>query len=326
MKKGFILLVAVTFLLAVFTSRGSSESVVICSMMDQQRNQELQAQLSERFPGKNVIVTYMSTGKAAAKVFTEGENTEVDIILAMETGYLNKLTEHLADIAGISRIPYLPEFTPEANHNKWVTWEKFAGAIVVNNEVLDRYGLEAPRSYEELLDPKYKDLVAMPDPKSSGTGYFFFKSWVNSMGQENALNYVDELYKNIKQFTESGNGPTKMLKQGEIAIGLGMTFQAMQEINRGLPLSIIFPETGSPYSLSGTAMIKGREQDPNVAEVYEFLVNDFFLYDKENFSPEWIYEGQINRIPNYPEDIHYADMTGIQDNMEKERLLALWRY
>lgn len=326
MKKGFIILVVVTLLLTIFTSYGNSESIVICSMMDQQRNQELQERLSKQFPGKNVIVTYMSTGKAAAKVFTEGENTEIDIILAMETGYLNKLTDHLADISGISQIPYLPEFTPEANRNKWVTWEKFAGAIVVNKEVLARYGLKAPQSYEDLLDPQYKGLIAMPDPKSSGTGYFFLKSWVNSMGQEKAFAYVDKLYENVKQFTESGNGPTKMLKQGEIAIGLGMTFQAMQEINRGLPLSVIFPETGSPYSLSGTAILKGREKNPDVAEVYEYLANDFFLYDKENFSPEQIYEGQINKIPNYPKDIHYADMAGIQDDLEKERLLALWKY
>lgn len=326
MKKGLIFLLAVTILLTGLASYGSSESIVICSMMDQERNQELEAQLNDRFPDKNIIVTYMSTGKAAAKVFTEGESTEIDILLAMETGYLSKLSDHLADISGISQIPYLPEFTPEKNNNKWVTWEKFAGALIVNEEVLKKYGLEAPKSYEDLLKPEYKGLIAMPDPKSSGTGYFFLKSWVNSMGETAAFQYVDDLYGNLKQFMESGNGPTKLLKQGEIAVGLGMTFQAVQEINQGLPLKVIYPETGSPYSLSGTAMIKGREKDPDIAEVYAFLANEFMMYDKEYFSPELVYENQINRIPNYPENIQYADMSGIQDNLEKERLLALWKY
>ena len=31
-------------------------------------------------------------------------------------------------------------------------------------------------------------------------------------------------------------------------------------------------------------------------------------------------------IENYPEDIEYADMTGIQEIQEKERLLGLWKY
>lgn len=326
MKKGVTLLLVVTIFLTALASIGGQESIVICSMMDQIRNDELQEELNEQFPDKNIIVTYMSTGKAAAKVFSEGPNTEIDIILAMESGYLNKLVDNLADISGISRIPYLDEFTPDKNFNRWVTWEKFAGAILVNREVLEKYGLEAPTSYEDLLKPEYKDLIAMPDPKSSGTGYFFFKSWVNTMGEEAALEYVDALYGNLKQLTESGNGPTKMLKQGEIAIGLGMTFQAMMEINKGQPLEIIFPEEGSPYSLSGTAMLKGRETNPEILEVYDYIVNDFFVYDKENYSPDVLYEGQINNVPNYPQNIPYADMTGIQDDHEKERLLALWKY
>jgi len=226
----------------------------------------------------------------------------------------------------MSDIRYTEGLTPADNNNHWVTWERQAGAIIVNRQILDKYGLEAPTCYEDLLKPEYKDLIAMPDPKSSGTGYFFYKSWVNSMGTEGALAFVDQLYGNLKQLTESGSGPIKMLKQGEVAIGLALTFQAVNEINDGQPLEIIFPEEGSPYSLTGTALISGRETDSDIVEVYDFIVNEFLVYDKENFSPEHIYEGQVNMIENYPENIKYADMTGIQEIQEKERLLGLWKY
>ena len=68
-----------------------------------------------------------------------------------------------------------------------------------------------------------------------------------------------------------------MLKQGEVAIGLALTFQAVNERNDGQPLEIIFPETGSPFSLTGTAMIDGRELEPEIVEVYDFIINDFLL-------------------------------------------------
>lgn len=326
MKKWLGLLLAVTLLFTFMATYGNRESIVVCSSMEQFRSDAMQEQLNEKFPDKNIIVTYMPTGKASAKVFSEGKNTEIDILVGLETGYLSKLTETLADIEGISTIPYLDEFTPANNRNKWITWEKFAGAIVVNRTVLDKYGLEAPKTYSDLLKPEYKDLIAMPDPKSSGTGYFFYKSWVNSMGQEAALEYVDLLHENIKQFTESGSGPIKMLKQGEIAIGLGMTFQAVTEINKGQPFEIIFPTEGSPYSLTGAAMISGREENETIRQVFEFIVNEFFVYDKENYSPETIYHNQTNLIENYPENVRYADMQGIQDEQEKERLLSLWKY
>lgn len=326
MKKLLVVILAVTTLFTVLATVGGKESIVICSSAEQFRNDELQEQLHERFPDKNIIVMYMSTGKAASKVFAEGEGTEIDILVGLETGYLSKIEDNLADISGISDIDYMEGLTPADNANHWVTWERQAGAIIVNRQILDKYGLEAPTCYEDLLKPEYKDLIAMPDPKSSGTGYFFYKSWVNTMGTEGALAYVDQLYGNLKQLTESGSGPIKMLKQGEVAIGLALTFQAVNEINDGQPLEIIFPETGSPYSLTGTAMVSGRETDSDIVEVYDFIVNEFLVYDKENFSPENIYEGQVNMIENYPENIEYADMTGIQEIQEKERLLGLWKY
>ena len=326
MKKGLILLLVLTLVFAVLASVGNKESIVICASSEQFRNDELQKQLNERFPDKNIIVMYMSTGKAAAKVFAEGPGTEIDILVGLETGYMNKISDQLADISGLSTLPYTEGLTPADNGNRWVTWEKQAGAIIVNTEVLARYGLEAPKTYEDLLKPEYKGLVAMPDPKSSGTGYFFYKSWTNTMGTDGALEFVDKLYGNIKQFTESGSGPIKLLKQGEVAIGLALTFQAVNEINDGQPFEIIFPETGSPYSLTGTAMLDGRETDRDIVEVYRFIINEFLVYDKENFSPENVYEGQVNKIEGYPQDIIYADMSGIQLITEKERLLALWKY
>ncbi len=326
MKKGLIALLALTLVFTLLAGFGSRESIVICASSEQYRNDSLQAQLNEKFPQYNIIVMYMSTGKAAAKVYAEGPDTEIDILVGLETGYLNKIKESLGDISGKSRIPYVEGLTPADNGNRWITWERQAGAIVVNREILEKHGLEAPKTYADLLKPEYQGLVAMPDPKSSGTGYFFYKNWVNLWGDEQALAYVDALYPNLKQFTESGSGPIKLLKQGEVAIGLALTFQAVTEINSGQPFEIIFPPEGSPYSLTGTAVLEGHQDKTGVAQVYDYIIHEGLLLDKENFSPEIICRGQTVTLPNYPADIPYADMTGIQDDREKERLLALWKY
>lgn len=326
MKKGFIILLVITLIFTGMAHSSNQESIVICASSEQYRNDALQEQLAEKFPQYNIIVMYMSTGKAAAKIFAENSDTEIDMLVGLETGYMNKLKTNLADISGMSKLPYMENVTPADNGNLWVTWERQAGAIIVNNTILDKYGLEKPTCYEDLLKPEYKGLIAMPDPKSSGTGYFFYKNWVNLWGEEGALDYVDKLHANLKQFTESGSGPMKLLTQGEIAIGLALTFQAVSEINEGQPFEIIYPPEGSPYSLTGTAIIEGHQYKDGVKEVFDFVINDFLIYDKQNFSPEIIYEGQTIALENYPEDIHYADMTGIQDDKEKERLLALWKY
>lgn len=326
MKKGLIFLLLLTLLFAALADHGGRETIVICASSEQYRNDALQEQLSEAFPEHNIIVMYMSTGKAAAKVYAEGTATEIDMLVGLETGYLHKISDHLSDISGLSRIPYVDGVTPADNDNLWVTWERQAGTIIVNRDILDKYGLEAPATYEDLLKPQYKGLIAMPDPKSSGTGYFFYKNWVNLWGDDAALSYVDALYGNLKQFTESGSGPIKLLRQGEVAIGLALTFQAVSEINDGQPFEIIYPPEGSPYSLTGTAIIDGHQDKEGVKEVYDYIIHNFLVFDKEHFSPEIIYDGQTIALNNYPQDIPYADMTGIQDDKEKERLLAVWKY
>lgn len=326
MKKLFIALCVVATALAISISYESNDTIIIYSSMEQYRGEELQKQLDERFPDKNILVMYVSTAKSAAKIQTEKEGSDADIMVGLETSYMEKIKDSLGDLHGVSVQEYEDIFSLENNDYKYITWEKQAGTFIVNKEVLKKYNLEMPTSYEDLLNPAYKDLIAMPDPKTSGTGYFFYKSLVNAWGEEEALAYFDKLHKNVKSFTESGSGPVKLLIQNEIAIGLGLTFQAVEEQNAGSPFEIIYPKEGSPYSLTGTGVIKGREKDEDVMEVFDFIANEFMVYDKEYFSPEKVLKKQENKIKNYPTNVHYANMDGISEITEKERLLKLWKY
>lgn len=325
MKKLIAVCIVITVLL-LFSIQQEKNTIIIYSSMEQFRGEELQRQLNKKFPDIKPMVMYVSTAKAAAKIYVEKDQSDADIIVGLETSYMEKIKDQLADISNKSRLPYLPGLTVEDHKGKYVTWERQAGAFIINTEVLKKHNLPIPTTYEELLDHKYYNLIAMPDPKSSGTGYFFYKSLVNTMGEKKALEYIDKLEYNVKQFTESGSGPIKLLIQGEIGIGLGLTFQGVNQINSGSPFKIIYPKEGSPYSLTGTGLLKHSADNQEVNEVFDFIINDFLLYDKKYFSPEAIMEHQKNTIPNYPQNIQYADMKGIEDIKEKERLLDLWKY
>ena len=326
MKKIFIGLWVVAILLVINVTRQEQGSIIIYSSLEQYRGDALQKQLQEHFPDKDVLVMYMPTAKSAARIMVEGENTDADIVLGLESAYLDMVKDSLADISDIQTQPYVKGLELKDNDNKYVTWEKYAGSFIVNTNVLKKHNLPKPESYDDLLDPRYEKLIAMPDPKSSGTGYFFYKNLVNERGTEEAVKYVDGLAQNVKAFTESGFGPVKLLIQEEIAVGLGLTFQAVEQINQGLPFEIIYPEEGSPYSTSGTALTIGRENDEDVCEIFDYIINDFLVYDKEHFSPETILVDQVNKMDNYPQDIQYANMEGISDMEDKERLLKLWKY
>lgn len=326
MKKLFVILCLLTCYLLYDISFESEDTIIVYSSMEQYRCDELQKQLDERFPDENILVMYVSTAKSAAKIKTEKESTDADIVVGLESAYLEKIKDSLTVTKDIKTQDYIDGFDLSDNDYKYVIWEKQAGSFVINTDIINKLGLDVPKTYMDLLDPQYKGLIAMPDPKTSGTGYFFYKSIINTLGEEEGLKYFDDLQKNVKLFTESGSGPIKLLIQGEVAIGLGLTFQAVEQINNNSPFEVITPDYGSPYNLTGAGLIKGRENNEKIMNIYEYIINEFLVYDKKHYSPEIILENQKIDIENYPQNIVYADMDGISDIDEKERLLGLWKY
>ena len=297
--------------------------VVIYSSAEEYRNEYMQKRLEEEFPKYDIVIEYMPSGNQAAKIQAEGKDTEADILFDIDYGYVESMEPYLAKLEGYDQSIFMDDAVSESG--KYLPEVRNGGAIIINLDVLEEKGLTEPTCYEDLLGKEWKGLVSMPNPKSSGTGYMFLKSLVNAWGEEEAFEYFDDLSENILQFTSSGSGPVNALVQGEVAVGLGMTAQAVTAINEGANLKIIYFEEGSPYSMYGYGIIDGKENKECVKEVFDFLYNTLVDEDKERFYPEQIYKDKTFSIENYPENIPYSDMKN-NTNEEKERLLEKWKY
>jgi iron(III) transport system substrate-binding protein len=322
-------LIAVLFIagIAISCKKESKESneVLIFTSSEDFRIEHLQKRLNEQFPQYSIVINYTTTGNLAAKLKAEGTKTDCDIIGEMDQAYMEGILDSLADLSSYDSSVFLDELVP--SHHKYLPFIKSAGCIIISEQFLNERNLPIPASYQDLIKPIYKGVLSMPNPKSSGTGYFFLKNLVNVWGEDAAFAYFDKFADNVLQFTSSGSGPVNALIQGEAGIGLGMILQAVTAINsRGVPLRIIFFEEGSPYSVYGMGMIKGKETRKAVRDVFDFYVNTLTREDKELFAPEQIFKTQTNNIPNYPKNVKVADMRGIESLSEKERLLEKWKY
>lgn len=319
-----VLLLAVLMLCACLTGCGGRESVVIYTSAENYRVEHMWLRLAEEFPDYDILIEYMPTGNQAAKLLAEGTATECDITYDLEYTYLEKLAQAgmLADLSGYD----FSVFSQDAVRSTYYMPEyRNGGAIILNPQVLERHGLAAPTCYDDLLKPEYRGLISMPNPVSSGTGYMFLLAMVNERGEEAAFAYFDALAENILQFTSSGSGPVNALIQGEAAIGLGITGTAVNAINEGAALEIVYFEEGSPFALYGQGIIAGKENDPAVKEVYDFLYSTYGYENCANFFPEKIYADREFTIENYPADIAYCDMSG-DTAQRKEQLLSKWAY
>ena len=318
-------LLAMVLVCGLLLGRGGDENcVVIYTSAETYRVEHMRRRLAEEFPDYEIILEYMPTGNHAARLLAEGAVTECDITYDLEYTYLEKLASAgvLADLSGYDDSIFCDDVR---RSNYYMAEYRNGGAVVINPAVLEKYGLEAPAGYDDLLKPEYRGLISMPNPASSGTGYMFLLAMVNQRGEAAAFEYFNALAANIFQFTSSGSGPVNALIQGEAAIGLSITGAAVTAINDGADLEILFFEEGSPYALYGQGIIAGKEERPAVREVYDFLYSVYGYENCENFFPEQIYADRTFEIDNYPTGIHYCDMSG-DTALRKEQLLARWAY
>lgn len=321
-----ILKILVCFMLTIALvgcSNNGNDKIVIYSTAEDFRNEFLQKKLDEKFPDYDVEIQYVSTGNCAAKVKAEGKDIEADIIFEMEKTYADELKDNFYTLDDYDFSKYIDELVP--TDKKYATSIRYSAAVILNEQVLKDRKVDVPQTYEDLLDPKYKGLISMPSPKASGTGYMILKNIINIMGEEKGIAYFDELSKNILQYTSSGSGPVNALVQGEVGIGLGMTFQAVNEINKGSQLTIQFFDSGAPWTSSTFAIVDGHQDKKGVKEVFQYFFDELILLDKQNFLPETIYKNQDTKIKNYPENIQYGDMSNNTPE-EREKLLNKWKY
>lgn len=320
MKKYMYLLFLFILLITTGCSKKAGQ-VVIYTSMEENRNKALKEQLAEKFPDKDIVVQYLSTGNSAAKIKNEGTNVEADIVLDLETAHMVDLEENFADLSSFDTSIYLDGVNKS---NRYLTWTKYTMALIIDKNYFDKHNLSVPKTYDDLLKSEYKNLIAIPDPKTSGTGYAFYLNVVNIMGEDKAIEYFKKLKNNLREFTTSGSGPTNLLKQGEIAIAMGMTSQGVEAINEGYNFKIVSLKTGAPYNTTSFGIIKGRENKENVREVFEWLMNDFGKYDKEYFLPDKILKNQEVKVKNYPTNLKDAKMDGIDSVSVKQDLISKW--
>lgn len=130
-----------------------------------------------------------------------------------------------------------------------------------NQKVLKDLGLDTPKSWEALLDPKLSRNVSTAHPSTSGTAFTTLWTQVTRLGGEDAgLEYMKKLHSNVLQYTKSGTAPGQVAGRGEVAVGLVFSHDCVLYHERGMSdLVVSFPEEGTGYEVGGIAIVKGSK-------------------------------------------------------------------
>ena len=145
----------------------------------------------------------------------------------------------------------------------YATWRASLSVMGYNTNLVKE--AEAPKSYADLLDPKWKGKLAKSHPSYSGTSLTGTYALSKALGWD----YFEKLSKQGVQQLQSTTATPKSIASGERAVMVdGNEYNMFIEIDAKSPVKIIYAQEGTPFVTSPTAIFAAAPH-PNAARLFQ---------------------------------------------------------
>jgi iron(III) transport system substrate-binding protein len=178
-------------------------------------------------------------------------------------------------------------------------WRAFLIVISYNSKLLS--SVDAPKTWKDLLDPKWREKLVTAHPAYSGAVATYMLALVNLYGWD----YFKQLAQNKPHLRQSVHDPAQVVAAGERIVGAnGAEYFLYSQRKKGNPIGIVYPQDGVPLVVSPSA-ITGSSPHPNAAKLFTDFI---FSKDVQQFlaDSEGLY------VP-HPEVTYPADKPKLSD-------------
>jgi iron(III) transport system substrate-binding protein len=166
--------------------------------------------------------------------------------------------------------PYVPEDVAKhypAEHKdadgQFASFRIFLCPIAYNTSLIKKE--EAPKSYADLLDPKWAGKIVKAHPSYSGT----ILTATYQMSRDIGWPYFEKLAQQKIMQVQSASDPPKKLALGERAIMAdGVEYVVFQHKEKGDPVELVYATEGTPLIIGPNAIFKNAP-NPNAARLLQ---------------------------------------------------------
>lgn len=254
---------------------GDSGRIAFYSPETPDMTKELAAKFEE-LHGGSVDVQYAGTNILVNKMMAEKDNPQADIwyggggILPFEAnadkGIIGAYTP------GIAKDWEVVENGIKVKHQdgKYVGVEVFVLGFSYNTELVKTE--DAPKTWDDLLDPKWKGKIQFPNPAASGTATLMVLNEMMQRGEKEGWKFFEKLMEQANSTPDSGSAPTKAVAMGEAHIGIGFDFMAYEAKAKGETVDFIVPDK-TPILVNPVSLVEGGPNPEGGKKFIDFLLS-----------------------------------------------------
>ncbi len=273
-----------------------------------------------------------STGVITSKLLAEKASPQADAVWGVAASSMALFEQQgmLEPYAPLNLDAIMPQYRDKKTPPAWVGMDVFGAVVCFNTVEAKKKGIPVPTTWKDLLKPEYKGQVVMPNPASSGTGYFDVAAWLQLWGDDagkgGGWKYMDALHQNIAQYTHSGSKPCNMAAAGEYVAGISFEYRGYTNKAKGAPIELVFPKEGLGWDLEAFGIYKGTPKMAAAKKLADWATSKdaMMLYGK-NFAVT-AQPGVAPKLAGIPADYEarLIKMDFEKSAANRERILAEW--
>lgn len=306
----------------------AEDRLVIYTAFEENELKTFWEQFKKDLPDLAAKASYIrgSTGPTIARLEAEKANPQADVVWGVFNDYMTGAAKKglLEPYAAKDSSTIAARFKhPE---NMWQGVTLLTVAFAVNQKKMAELKLPPPRSWADLLDPKYKGHIVMSNPSTSGTAYLLLASHAARLGEDRMWEYYDAIDKNLSQVTKSGGAPGRMAASGETPIGIALAYEVEVAKKQGAPIDVIWPSDGVPWTFEGNGLVKGAKNPQNAKRFLDWAVSKTAMTSYAEWRGTGIARTDVPVSGPKITDMKLIDVDFVKagDPQYKDRLVKRW--
>ena len=268
-----------------------------------------------------------STGPTIARLEAEKANPQADVVWGVFNDYMTgAATKGLLEPYTAKEATAIPARFKHPE-NMWQGVTLLTVAFAVNQRKMAELKLPPPKSWADLIDPRYKGHVVMSNPSTSGTAYLLLASHAARLGEDRMWQYYDALDKNLSQVTKSGGAPGRMAASGETPIGVALAYEVEVAKKQGAAIDVIWPSDGVPWTFEANGLVKGAKNPQNAKRFLDWAVSKSAMASYAEWRGTGITRGDVPVSGPKITEMKLIDLDFVKagDPQYKERLVKQWQ-
>lgn len=223
-----------------------------------------------KYPGMKLTVVSGTSGTVYQRLMQDVKMraARADVVSTATTGHFIDLKEHglLTQYVPENLSKVDPIFRDYGDDHYYFATEAVVFCIAYNsNEVKDA---DAPKRWNDLLNPKWKGQIAMGSPRFSGS----LAEWAAEMVKLYGWQYFETLNKQQPLVGRSVIDGVTSLVSGERLVSPTLVGVALASAKQGNPIKVVYPSEGAVLVMMPSGIMKNAPH-PNAARLLiEFLL------------------------------------------------------